>query len=519
MSSEELETASNGISRRTIAKGVAWATPAVAAVAAAPMAAASPVTTTTTRPPCVDDVSATGGTYPVTVSLSNCSTANSHWDFNFKITAATQNCDCTHLRVTFFDNPNRSRLWISNGFGSLPALSPGSDNPQSRTQHDPRLYVQKILTPGQTATFPTTGDAVRRVGGGAPHSGFEIDSGTAAVGTITAHGTADDSLHALINPAGGALPCSATGVMAYYRVDCGTSSNGPWTQLGGLGTIDECVPMIQSTVCRFEGNQASNSRYRLGISVANACGIPASDFIVTKIQRNNDTNFPNEGSPVWDGSQPLSAGVTNIYMPIVGNNGGQLWVSFTTDGGVNTSTIRVPTNNTACTGTCTLPGVPTTRSACRVPGTSGNATSLHRYTWSTVSGATSYDVRYSLSNDTNNNEWTTVFGVTSTWTTTVEGVRRLQVRAVNSCGNGAWSDTTAVSGSTTVCPTGFTTQTEEGANEASANDLGAETGSTPAEAVEPTTTESTESSTTGSTQSSTTETSDSSATPSEPTDQ
>jgi hypothetical protein len=133
--------------------------------------------------------------------------------------------------------------------------------------------------------------------------------------------------------------------MAYYRVECGPSQSGPWTQLGDIGQINPCVPMIQASVCRFD--TSGNDRFRLRISVLNSCGIPASNFRITNIQRNNDTNFPNQGTSVWSGSQQLSAGVTEISMTGTGS-GGQLWVSFTTDNGANTSQIRVPTNNTAC---------------------------------------------------------------------------------------------------------------------------------------------------------------------------
>lgn len=288
----------------------------------------------------------------MTVSLSGCSTANSHWDFNFRITAGLASDDClcaggepTEFRVTVYDNPKRSRLWIQ---GNLPISGGSSTNPQNRTENNPRLYVQKILTPGQTATFPDQGDQVRRVSG-SPYTGFVTGAGDTVQGTITAHGTANDSMHVLMLPGGGLPSCSGqggapSGPMAYYRVECRSLSTGSWTQLGNLGEINPCVPMIQSTVCRF--NASGNGRYRLGISVLNYCGIAASNFRVTNIQRNNDTNFPTEGTSVWSGSQALSAGVTNINMTSTGA-GGQLWITFTADG-VNYSQIRVPTNNSNC---------------------------------------------------------------------------------------------------------------------------------------------------------------------------
>ena len=88
---------SKRVARRTIAAGAAWAVPAVAVATAAPMAAASVTTTTTTLPPCVRNIDPTGGTYPVSISLSGCATDSSHWDFIFNITAGLQDgtdCDC-----------------------------------------------------------------------------------------------------------------------------------------------------------------------------------------------------------------------------------------------------------------------------------------------------------------------------------------------------------------------------------------------------------------------------------------
>ena len=299
-------------------------------------------------------IGTTGGTYPVSVSLSGCTVANtsSHWDFIFQITAALQSgtdCNCSHLRVTLFDNPPRTRLWISNGFGSLSPLTGSSDNPQNRTENDPRLYVQKVLAAGQTASFPfgnavpSQSDVVTRVAG-PPWTGF-VTGGT-VVGTISAPGTADDSVHTLMLP-NGSVPCDLTGPMAYYRVECGQSPTGPWTLLVDEEPLNPCVPMISATVCRF--STAGDDLYRVRVSVLTLCpGIQPSSFAVTNIQRNNSTDFPNQGNSVWSGSRQLSAGVTNIDMTDDGNDGGQLWISFTTDGGVNTSRIRVPTSNVSC---------------------------------------------------------------------------------------------------------------------------------------------------------------------------
>ena len=346
-----------GVGRRTVAKGAAWAVPAVAVAGAAPAHAASGITTTTTTvPPCVGTIAPVGGSYPVNVSLSGCGTANSHWDFIFSITAPgnLDSCLCgdvrpTHLRITFFDNPKRSRLWISDGFGGLPSLGAGGlDNPQSRTQNDPRLYVQKVLAIGGSALFPAEGDTVRRVSGPSPNTGFvTTPASDTVVGTILEPGESDDSLHALINPSGGGLPCSvpADTPMAYYRVECGQSATGPFTVLADQVPLNPCVPMIQATVCRPPA--AGDDPYRINISVLNSCSISGSAFTVTNVQRNSDTNFPNQGSSVWAGSQSVGGG-TSIQIPAGAGSGNQFWISFTTDGGVNTSRIRVPTSTVSC---------------------------------------------------------------------------------------------------------------------------------------------------------------------------
>ncbi len=94
--------------------------------------------------------------------------------------------------------------------------------------------------------------------------------------------------------------------MAYVQVECGKFGDRVVDATGSaIGAINPCVPMIQATVCRFD--TSGNDRFRLGISVLNSCGIAASDFKITNIQRNDDTNFPNNGSSVWTGNTPLSS--------------------------------------------------------------------------------------------------------------------------------------------------------------------------------------------------------------------
>ncbi|UNK70125.1 hypothetical protein [Microbacterium sp. H1-D42] len=311
------EDKTSGISRRTVVKGVAWTVPAIAVAGTVPTAAASEL-------PCINNIAPTGGTYPVSLSLSGCNTANSHWDFTFKITAALQDCECERIRVTMFDNPKRSRLWISND-NDLGSSNSGHRNPSTNTSNGPGLYIQKELGLGQSANFPAAGDTVRRV------------DTNGQIGTIGAYGTADDSMHVLIDPSGGGAPCGATGPMATYKVEC--RKGGAWEDLG-TSSINPCVPMIKVvSACSLGGG-----RYRLGITVLNNCRTDASDFKITNIQRNNDSNYPTEGRSVWGGSQALSSGTTFIETASNNSSGNSLWVSFSSDG-VNTSTVRVNTGS------------------------------------------------------------------------------------------------------------------------------------------------------------------------------
>lgn len=297
-----------GITRRTVVKGAAWAAPVIAVAAVVPDASAS-------LPPCVGSVATAGGTYPVNVGLGGCNVSGTHWDFNFKIGAlATVGCNCSYVEVTFKDSPNRSQLWLD----------------QSNTQ--PQRYVRKVLPIGSTGTFPAQGDEVRNV------------SNNNLIGTIEAPGQTQDSLHTLINVSGtGTPPCNVGDIaMATYEVKCGQSANGPFTPFpngAGIGSINICVPLITATVCNPNGNVDR----RLNISVSNSCGIGTSNFVVTNVQRNDDTNFPNQGSSVWSGSQQVGGGVSIDLNN--GGSGGQFWISYTTDGGANTSRVRVPNPN------------------------------------------------------------------------------------------------------------------------------------------------------------------------------
>ena len=109
---------------------------------------------------------------------------------HFKITAADRNGTGLQLRRlsrSLFDNPKRSHLWIQGG-----ALDPDPDWSGS-TNNYPRLYVQKVLAPGATATFPDTGNPINRVAGGTNFTNFV--TGGSFVGNTEASGQANDSLH------------------------------------------------------------------------------------------------------------------------------------------------------------------------------------------------------------------------------------------------------------------------------------------------------------------------------------
>lgn len=319
---------SSGVSRRTVMKGVAWAAPVIAVSAKVPMAAASG------KLPCIGDIAATGGTYPVTVPLGGCNDSGGHWDFNFTIKAAAKgdDCDCDFVRVTFYDNPDRqSQLWLN------------------QSSPRPQRYVQKVLAAGASAVFPTTGDKVYNV------------SDNSFVGTITSPGSENDALHTAYFAGGSPIPCDGDGPMATYKVECGTSASGPWTQLGGIGTINPCIPMIQSTVC-----SNSNGSYTLGVSVLQSCGLSASQFQITSVRRSTDANDPLSGTVVWSTGTSLTGGSATITTSTSGS-GSNLWIAFTTDG-VNTSRIRISTSNANdCGAAC----VPVIVSKCRT-GNSSN---------------------------------------------------------------------------------------------------------------------------------------------------
>jgi hypothetical protein len=304
---DQEQSSNPGISRRTLAKGIAWAVPVVAVAVAAPVAAAS-VTPNAQLPTCVSDLQVTGGTYPVAVNFTGCGQSSAHWDFNFKLTVtASDACNCNYVRITFYDNPNRSTLWFNN---------------ENRTT--PKYYVQKVLPVGTTAVFPTTGDTVYRA------------DNKARIGTITAPGSENDSVH---------VNFCKTGPMATYDVECSTSANGPWTILSTGNVVNPCVPLIAATACKTRGA----STYTLAITASTlngagspACSVPAASYTITNVQRSSSNTDPTQGTSIWKGS----TGLGKLVVPNSGS-GSYLWISFTTGDG-NTSRIIVNTPTSTC---------------------------------------------------------------------------------------------------------------------------------------------------------------------------
>lgn len=336
-----------GITRRTMVQGVAWAAPAIAVAATVPNAAASLL-------PCVDSIAAVGGTYPVASPLSGCSGNSFHWDFKFRIDTSpatgTLCQECVTYRIRFFDNPKRSRLWITDEVGWY-------GDPTSNTNNSPRLYVQKDIFPGNSADFPEVGDQVRRVGGASPWTGFVPSVGNGSppvVGTIQGPfgGASNDAFHVLMLPGGG-LPCNATGPMAYYTVHC-VKANGSETPLGGVGEINPCVPVIGATACRIRPFLGPTSGYRIDTSEVQSCGSPIT---VVAVQTSGQPNRP-EAAPVnvlWTGTNPVGT----PFNTNSATNSAYLWVKFTTDN-VNFSYVRV---DTPASGSCTPAAGAAARSA------------------------------------------------------------------------------------------------------------------------------------------------------------
>ena len=214
------------ISRRTIARGAAWAAPAVAVVGVAPVAAAS-----TTLPPCVGGASGTSqSAWSVpTASFGSCSTP-SHFDVNIRMTI--KECNASQVCIRVYDLGDegslsgqgaqglRSRLWWSL-----------RDAPSPRF-----LFIEKCVavpTPGATlnVNFAVENDVVRYQNSlPAPTPGVAPGGGSTQ-GTIAACcNNENDGIH--VNPCYFGGIGSVSRVAKYYT---NMQVGGTWSgwQYGG----------------------------------------------------------------------------------------------------------------------------------------------------------------------------------------------------------------------------------------------------------------------------------------------
>lgn len=106
------DTTKSGISRRTLAKGAAWAAPAVAVAAAAPNVAASPVT----PPPCIT-AAFTGN--PCRISNEKI------YRFGFCITNACTDASLTFTVTKLINRSGKLLSTTNNPFPTTVTLAPG----------------------------------------------------------------------------------------------------------------------------------------------------------------------------------------------------------------------------------------------------------------------------------------------------------------------------------------------------------------------------------------------------------
>ena len=162
MSDNETTTSEPGqISRRTLAKGVAWAVPAVAVASAAPAHAASVTTTTTTVAQCVSEIANTSRHWEVDGAQYSRCNCRDHVDVRLKFTVTESNCPytCVKIRVR---NVAGASTWCWGGTGTgawltkTATLSGGgftypaqrlNANPDTSTVND-GLYFRAFYTGG-----------------------------------------------------------------------------------------------------------------------------------------------------------------------------------------------------------------------------------------------------------------------------------------------------------------------------------------------------------------------------------
>jgi hypothetical protein len=194
----------SGVSRRTVVKGVAWATPVVTVAAAAPVAAAS-----------VCSESVTGVTQDSwsrpDETFVGCPSPSTHFDVSVRVTV--QACAASSVRIRLYDlasepgtTGRRSRLWWADRDSSLPYL-----------------FIEKeVEVPALgtiVVTFASTGDVVRW-----ENTQFSPINPLNTRGSITAPpSTENDGIH--VNPCYfWAVGTSNIVAKLYYSLD-----GGPWS--------------------------------------------------------------------------------------------------------------------------------------------------------------------------------------------------------------------------------------------------------------------------------------------------
>jgi hypothetical protein len=189
-------TGAQSISRRTVVKGAAWATPAITFAAAAPAAAAS-------LPPCVGGITGVAQSgWSVGATFPGCG-QGSHFDVSIRITVQACQAQSICLRVYDLGHQDdgaglRSRLWWAEAADPAP----------------PYLFIEKcVQVPEQESVpvpFAGPGDNVRG------QQDF-LSANSTSVGNIEVAGGTNDGIH--VNPCyfGGA---GSSGRVAkfYYRL-------------------------------------------------------------------------------------------------------------------------------------------------------------------------------------------------------------------------------------------------------------------------------------------------------------
>ncbi len=197
----------NGISRRTIAKGAAWAIPVIAMGATVPTAVASPQGAPT--PPCVtaltnDSINWVVDNVRYAESGHTCNSYDSHRDVRLTFEVLQ---DCEHDVTVQVRNVVGNSVWCAWS---------------SQT-----LYLLKTSPAGSglDLTFPATGDRPTNINNGYVSSSCNI----------TAYESANDGMH--INPCAPGGPYFEYRYSTDYSGSVATATWSAWFGWGDVGTV------------------------------------------------------------------------------------------------------------------------------------------------------------------------------------------------------------------------------------------------------------------------------------------